>query len=430
MCDQREHEVSKDLSVSTPLLGHLADLIIIIAEKSAVLSKPDVSLVQDFQQLSDAECSSCLNSSPALTVTGRLAQHNVQNDAQPQAGPVSREIEELRTAAASPQQQVHNECQVPRINTRPSFNMDQSGMNNTAQQNAHDDKASPRHFPEDVALGKFALEFEEIKLKGQQSATNYVESIKEIRAALKEEKELLVKREQVVARREISIDDREKAIEPKAASIKAREEDLKQNHDQFKHRITLAIAREDALEQRENRVKQREQRLLEEEERLQQLSEELEEKEAERSQLLVAMEELPARIESLTAGSAISLKAAPRELDLKGLHFDTVFEAIPNGSINAGIFKQKIGQEIALNGKQFDQFQYLSAVPKLAVDGKADQKAFRYQTRPYTHYTKNGTEKMVQKLTPECLVQHQGTFYIRQLVLKEKETDKDRSFTI
>ncbi|KAE9380338.1 hypothetical protein N431DRAFT_477282 [Stipitochalara longipes BDJ] len=175
---------------------------------------------------------------------------------------------------------------------------------------------------------------------------------------------------------------------------------------------------------------ERQLRILQEEQNLNKRMRELEVKEVERRQLRAELEELPARVRAATAGFAASLAEPPRDLDLEGLQFEAVFEAIPNGCPDAGTFKEKIGLRISMNGKQFDELQYLTPLSELVVDGQLDGKSFSRHSRPYSHYTKDGSEKMVQKLIPECLVQYQGNYYIRRLVLKEIKENKARDFSI
>jgi hypothetical protein len=83
------------------------------------------------------------------------------------------------------------------------------------------------------------------------------------------------------------------------------------------------------------------------------------------------------------------------------------------------MFMQKYGTEGSIGGKDFKENHYLTALSDLVVDGHPAEKAVNHQSHSFSHYEKNGTSKMVQQLTPECLVQYQDIYYVRRTVLKE-----------
>jgi hypothetical protein len=270
-------------------------------------------------------------------------------------------------------------------------------------QNIEDDEEGNEEDNEkDEDFEKFVADTERAKQDAVKGALRYARS-------MKKEKKLLQSKEEQLNRREALIGDMEREIERRSASLATKEDTLKR--------------REDALKRNEIRISR-------EEISLQERVRELDIKEAERRQLRAELEDFPARVKAATAGFVASPTEPPRDLDLKGFHFETVFEVIPQGCPDAGTFKEKIGVRIPINGKPFDKFQYLTPLSELVVDGELDGKQFSHHSRSYNHYTKDGSEKMVQKLIPEFLVQHQGNYYIHRLVLKEIKEEKVQNLRI
>jgi hypothetical protein len=111
-------------------------------------------------------------------------------------------------------------------------------------------------------------------------------------------------------------------------------------------------------------------------------------------------------------------KKATSGVGSQGLTFNSLYFKIPSGP-NAGIFMQKYGTKGSIGGKDFKENRYPTAISDLVVDGHLAEKAVNLQSHSFSHYEKNEASKRVQQLTPECLVQYQGKYYVRRTVLKE-----------
>lgn len=341
----------------------------------------------------------------SVSVQQGFQYHKEVSQASPISGVAAYSIVGDEQGQQSVQSGVQHQLAEPLPEFHPGVSI--SNMELPQQENNIDDDEESTE--EDEDLERFIADTGLAREGAIQAAMRYGRSTKNKQAILKKEMKLLRLQEEDLACRATSISEQERNVERKILSI---------------------ATQENILKQRENSVSQSELRILQEERNLDDRVRELEAKEIERRQLLADMEEFTARVKAATIGVTASTIEPPRQLDLKGMSFDAAFEAIPEGCPDAGTFRQKIGFNVVLNGKYFEEIQYLTPISELVVDGQPDGKSYNHRFRSYSHYTKDDTEKMVQKLIPECLVQYQGNYFICRLVLREIEKADSREFSI
>ena len=249
---------------------------------------------------------------------------------------------------------------------------------------------------------KFLDSFENAKSSIEAAAVRYIEDL-----MLRDQD--LKGRLSIVKERELELQEKEKLFREKEENITQREVLIKVREDALKHGVE--ITRRGVM-----RVTEVQQCFK------QQINQSL--KEGERHQFQYRLDDPIDRVRSATAKSLSShLSEQPPELELNGLSLDSSYLRIPTGP-NASLLLQKAGTEININGKRFRVNNYLAALPDLVVDGHLTGECVVDQIGSLSEYLKNGNSKMVQKVTPGCLVRCQGRYYVRRAVLKEiVETD-------